>query len=49
LKYFNFTQRQLCIKVANMVLCGNVFILFSDNGPLRIETCTNVKCDIINI
>jgi len=32
-----------------MVLCGNVFILFSDDGPLRIETCTNVQCDFINI
>ena len=35
------------IKVANLVLCGIVFVWFPDDDPLWIETCRNIRCNIM--
>jgi hypothetical protein len=43
----SFTPCQLCIKVANFVLCGTVLVCFPDEDPLWIETRRNIQCDII--
>ena len=43
----SFTRCQLCVKVANLVLCDIAFVSFPDNGPLRIETCRNIQRGII--
>lgn len=37
----------MCIKEAYLVLCQIALVRFADDGPLRIETCRNVQCDII--
>jgi hypothetical protein len=36
-------------KINNLVLCCITCSSFPDDGHLRTETCTNVRCDIIQI
>jgi hypothetical protein len=43
----SFMSCQLCMKVDNLGLCHIAFVSFPVDGPLRIETCRNVQCDII--
>jgi hypothetical protein len=42
-----FTPRKLCTELVNLVLYSTALVCFPDDGPLRIETGRNIKCDII--
>jgi len=33
--------------VTNLVLCCITFVSFTDDGPLRAETCSSVQLDIV--
>jgi len=44
--FYSFTPCQLCIKVANLILCGITLVWFSDDDPLGIETCMNIHYGI---
>jgi hypothetical protein len=43
----SFTAYELCVKVANLVLCGTVLLWFPYEVPLLLESCRNIQCDII--
>ena len=43
--YYTLLHQVSCVKkclISNIFLCGTVLVLFSDVGPLRVETCSNV-------
>jgi hypothetical protein len=37
----------MSLEFANYIGYGIALVWFHDGGPLRIETCRNVQCDII--
>jgi len=45
--FHSSTPRQLYKKLANLFLCGVALVRFPDDGRLRMETCSNVECDIV--
>lgn len=45
-KFYSFTSGQLCIKVANLILCGIALVWFSDDDTLGIETRMNIHYGI---
>jgi len=42
-----FIPSHLYTKVTHLVLCCLTLVWFPDEGPLRIETCRNIHCNIL--
>jgi hypothetical protein len=39
--------RQVYKQVTNFVLCSTNLVRFPEDGPMRTETCRDIKCDIV--
>ena len=45
--FYSFTPYQLCVKLANLLLCHITLVWFPDGDPLWVETYRNIHYSII--
>jgi len=35
------------MKLVGLISCSIALVLFPENGSLRVDTCSNIQCDIV--